>query len=45
VEELAIAAIIAVALALVWVAYQVRRLHTDLQPVIESTLVQTLSQV
>jgi cell division protein FtsL len=45
VDELAIAGIVCVALALVWVAYQIRKLHADLQPLIDSTIVQTLSQV
>lgn len=28
---------------LAWIAYQIRKLHADLQPVIESTLVRTLT--
>jgi len=44
VEEFAVLGIVALVLAMAWIAYQIRKLHEDLQPVIDSTIVQTLSR-
>jgi predicted negative regulator of RcsB-dependent stress response len=44
-EQLALIGVLALALMIGWVAWQIRKLHEDLQPVIDSTIVQALSRV
>lgn len=44
IEEWSLIALLALVVAIVWVAVQVRKLHTDLQPILESRIAQTLAE-
>lgn len=44
-DEIAVAGIVLLVIAIVWLGYEIRRLHADLQPVIDSTIVRELASV